>query len=164
MMFIFQYHPNYRFKFGKVDDYVNAVICEITLHDFQFRRKYEFGFDEEDNFLSQSMTFGDIATDFLIRYCNYSLIKCSGQKIILTAQSDCHKRFEKLLSDGYSLQRRSKIGYIKTSYIFEDLYPEVKGFFYKLSVLPTREIGYPIDEIIETDDGTYEQVLQLSKN
>lgn len=96
------------------------------------------------------MLFGDIVTDFLIRYRNHSLIKCSGQKHIITAQSDCYKRFEQYLSEGYSLQRRAKVGYIKTLKIYEEYFQERKGLFYKLPVLPTRDITYPIDEMIET--------------
>lgn len=168
VMFVLQYYPHYKFHFFKQDDYLETAVCECELNSFQFQKKYEFRFcldaDKED-YLAKSMVLGDIVTDFLIRYRNYSLIKCSGRNIILTAQSDCHKRFEKYLSQGYALQRRAKVGFIKKPEIMDELglRPGEKGFFYKLPVLPTRDIGYPIDEIIETATGEYKQVMQLTK-
>ncbi len=160
VMFVLQYYPKYHWRCFNIDDYLSAAVCECEIHAYQFEKKYQFGFKEDKNsILSESIVMGDIATDFLIRYCNYSLIKCSGQKIILTAQSDCHKRFEDLLLKGYSLQRRAKVGYIKKPKELEFYYPEVKGFFYRLPVLPTRDLGYPIDEIIETDEGKFEEVV-----
>ena len=89
------------------------------------------------------------------------MIKSSGQQIIQTAHSDCHKRFFELLRDGYSLQRRSKVGYIKLEPTEENLtsYPGVNGYFYKLPVLPTKDIGYPVEELIENSSGEYSLVL-----
>ena len=160
VMFVFQYYPNYKWHYIDIQDYLATAVCECELHSFQFQKKYEFGFEEdEDSILGNAMILGDIATDFLIRYCNYSLIECSEQKVIITAQSDCYKRFEELLAEGYSLQRKAKVGYLETPDYILAYYPEVKGIFYKLPVLPTRDIGYNIDEIIETDTGEYVRII-----
>ncbi len=165
-MYIIQYYPHYPWHFFNKDDYLATVVCECELKAFQFKKRYQLKSDfdmYEEEYFKQAMLFGDIVTDFLIRYRNYSLIKCSGERIILTAQSDCHKRFEPQLSKGYSLQKRAKVGYIKSPEILAEMYPAIKGYFYKLPVLPTREVGYPVDEIIETANGNYEKVLQFQK-
>lgn len=156
--YVCQYYPEYKWQFFFPDDYLATAACECELNYFQFKKKIKFDFDLDQKTNNRIMQFGDIVTDFLIRYRNYSLIKCCGQKIILTAQSDCHKRFEEYLSKGYVLERRAKVGYIKEQESISKL-----GYFYKLPVLPTRDIGYPIDEIIETDLNKYEQVIQFSK-
>ena len=157
-MFVFQYYPNYKFAFDANGDYLKTVVYEAYMHDHDFQDTY-YGYEFKEEHLERMVTFGEIATDFMIRYRNYSLVKCCGQNIILTAQSDCHKRFESLLSKGYSLQRRAKVGYIEKPAFLADWNPLVKGLFYKLHVLPTRDIGYPIDEIIETGDGSYVLVM-----
>lgn len=169
VMFVMQYYPYYKWRFFKSDDYLATALCECELNAFQFQKKYKFNLameEEKEDYLINSMILGDIVADFLIRYRNYSLIKCSGQHIILTAQSDCHKRFEKYLFQGYTLERRAKIEFIKKPSILNELNilselslnPKENKFFYKLPVLPTRDIGYPIDEIIETDNGEYKYV------
>ena len=163
-MYIAQYYPSYEWFIFNPNDYLGTVVLECGIQQYVFQHIYEFEIPEDNpKFLKQAMIFGEIATDFLIRYYGYSLIKCSGQKIILTAHSDCHKRFEELLSKGYSLQRKKKAGYIQLSNcpILSEQYPNLKGIFYKLPVLPTKDIGYPIDEIIEIDNDKYEKVLHL---
>lgn len=163
VMYVSQYYPHYRWLGFDADDYLATVILECGFYRFEFQKKYEFNFIENNNdYFSHAMEFGDIVTDFFIRYCGYSLIKSSDQNIILTSRNDCHKRFEELLLQGYSLQRRSKVGYIEISKILDDSsqYPGVKGVFYKLPVLPTKDMGYPIDEIIEVSEGKYEKVLK----
>lgn len=158
--FIFTYYPDFQWNIVSGDNSYENVTFNCYIHDFNFMKIFDCDFNDGD--LTKSMEYGDIVTDFLIRYRGYSLIKCSGQKIVLTARSDCHKRFEPLLNDGYCLQRRSKIGFVRFPEMVEMVYPQLKniGFFYRLPVLPTREIGYPIDEIIEVPDGSrYERVL-----
>jgi hypothetical protein len=158
-MFVSQFYPNYKWHYFNQNNYLDTATYETLYHDFQFCKIYEYNEDVEEDILTNSMLFGDIVTDFLIRFRNYSLVKCSGVNIILTAQSDCHKRFEDLLSNGYSLQKRAKVGYIKTTNIVDTVYPKVNGLFYKLPVLPTRETWYPIDEIIENEEGKYVKVM-----
>lgn len=159
-MFAVQYYPDYKWISYSMDDDLGDVVFEASRYDFLFKMAYE-KMREVD--LTDAMSFGEIATDFLIRFRNYSLVGCCGQNVIITAQSDCHKRFEKLLSEGYSLIRKAKVGFVETPGILKDEYPEVKGYFYKLPVFPTRDIGYPIDEIIEGEDQCYHPVMQLTK-
>jgi len=163
-MYIAQYYPSYEWLIFNPNDYPGTVILECGFQQAVFQEKYEFEKPiTNPKFLKQAMLFGEIVTDFLIRYYGYSLIKCSGQKIILTAHSDCHKRFEELLSKGYSLQRKQKVGYIQLSKcpILSEQYPDLKGIFHKRPVFPTKDIGYPIDEIIEVENDKYEKVLYL---
>ena len=49
-----------------------TIMFEIFIHQF-----YP-DFDIKNKDLNNGMLFGDIATDFLIRYRNYSLVGCSG--------------------------------------------------------------------------------------
>ena len=165
-MYVLQYYPNYRWLDFKINDYLGTVILECSFQRFQFQQKCDL--DTIDNRfcdLSQAMLFGEIVTDFLIRYCGYSLIKSSGQNIILTSRNDCTKRFEELLYQGYSLQRRRRVIYTDISKLNVDVnkHPGIKGVFYKLPVIPTKDIDLPIDEIIEVSNGNYERVLTSAK-
>lgn len=162
VMYIAQYAFHYPWVAFHKGDYLTTVLLECEFYSFMFKKYYEFGLKyETEQWLKPAMMFGEIVTDFLIRYCGYSLIKSSGQQIIQTAHSDCHKRFFELLKDGYSLQWRSKVGYIKLEQTEENLtlYPGVNGYFYKLPVLPTKDIGYPVEELIENSSGEYCLVL-----
>lgn len=145
-LYVFQYYPDYDWIGFTPMDTLWSVILECRFHDYQFQKKYELGITEEIDILPRSMNFGEIATDFLIRFLGYSLIKSSNQNIILTSQNDCHKRFEKLLYDGYSLEKRKKVIY--------------QNGFKKVPVLPTRQLDFEIEEIIETSDDKYERVLK----
>lgn len=144
--FILEYYPEYSWTAFNSADLLATVVVESELCSYLFLQKYKYQIPVQDVFLEKAMKFGDIVTDFLIRYQNYSLIKCSGQNIIITARSDCHKRFEELLSRGYSIQRKAKIYYNRG--------------FYKLPVLPTRDIAYPFEEFIETENGNYQKIIQ----
>lgn len=173
VMFVSQYYPLYKWYCFDSKDYVASVICEAGLYDFQFQKYYEYELEKEKDLLDRSMAFGEIVTDFLIRYCNYSLIKCSGKKVIITAQSDCDKRFEEYLLNGYSVQLKAKVGYIKAEEKIKNLFPKIDGVFYQLPVFPVRADWYPCDspntelfpihEIIETKNGDYDTIMRLNK-
>ena len=159
--YVIQYHPDYHWTSFDLRDYTATAIINLSFSNLQFEKLYKFKDKElKSECFNKAMIMGEYATDFLIRYQGYSLVKCQGQNIIITAQSDCHKRFEKLLYKGYSLHRKSKIGWID---VYNHEY--IKGVFYKLPVLPTKDIGCPIDEIIETslEDDSYARVLSLKK-
>ena len=165
-MYVIQYYPNYRWVCFNPNNYPETVVLECGFHQFQFKQKCDLGFiGDVFDALPQAMLFGDIVTDFLIRNCGYSLIKSSGQNVILTARRDCKKRFEELLYQGYSLQRRQRAVYTDISKLNVDAkrYPHVKGMFYRLPILPIMEQDYPIDEIIEVSNGKYESFHQLKK-
>lgn len=166
-MYVAQYYKEYRWLNFNPKSYLESVILECGLQQFQFLQKCDLGeVDARFNDLSQAMAFGEIVTDFLIRYKNYSLIKSSGQKIIITSRSDCQKRFEELIYQDYCLQRKEKVVWTDISSLDVNLtfYPGVKGLFRRLPVLPTSSIDYPVDEIIEMPNGKYEKVFQLTLN
>lgn len=153
--FVTQYYPKYHWDQMNVADCITSLLYECCLYSRILEYKYLYDIEEDESLLTKSMEFGDIITDFLIRFRNYSLVKCSGESIIITAQSDCHKRFEQYLSNGYSLERKAKVTYVGNFHSIN------RGHFYKLPVLPTRDIGYPIDEIIETSEEKYMKVLSI---
>lgn len=147
---MFQFYPNYELRVKPYFDPLFAIINEIDICDSQFQMEYRYGIPTD---LVRAMLFCEIATDFLIRYHNYSLIKCSKCKINITSQNNCHKKFEEYLYNGYSLLRRRKVILKNKTNL------ELNERFLKLPIFPTREIGYPIDEIIEMEDGSYQKVL-----
>lgn len=88
--YIDTYYPEYRWEVSPEEDKLDSIILEIALHDYKFAMVYQYGI-ESPTTLKKSMDFGEIVTEFLIRYRNYSLTDVSGARIILTAQSDCEK-------------------------------------------------------------------------
>lgn len=144
--YVLALYPNYKWTFYDPGDYMATAVVESELCIYFFLQKYKYQIPVAEEYIEKAMTFGDIVTDFLIRYRNYSLIKCLGQNIIITARNDCHKRFEELLSKGYSIQRRAKLYYYQG--------------FHKLPVLPTRDIAYPFEEWIEAENGEYMKIMQ----
>ncbi len=161
VMYIAQYYPNYSWLTFDIDDCLGTVVLECSIHRFQFYKKFELqDISEDDSLMKEAMMFGDIVTDFLIRYCGYSLIKSSNQNIIITSKNDCQKRFAELLDNGYSLQRRQRVVYTDLSDLDLNLFPKIKGFFKKRPVIPTGESCYEIDELIEVSEGKYEKLLQ----
>ena len=143
--FTWEFYPDYRWHFRGIDSYAN-VTAEAAFHDIDFRIKYEDGVEPEGDW-SDSKVFGGMATDFLIRCRNYSLVDFSGTKMILTAQSDCEKRFYDYLKDGYQLHKIAKLQY-------------KDGVFTRLPVFPTRDIGFPINEVIEGSDGSPNRIIE----
>ena len=120
------------------------IITEIAYHIHRFEFHQRVGLKKEEE-LDDSMHFGEIATEFLIRYKNYSLIDFCNKPIILTAQDNCGKKFDEYIQRGYYIFRLSKLYYENET-------------FYKLPVLPSEEDW--IDEIIEAPNGSY---VQMSK-
>lgn len=146
VLFAAQYYPQFKWTAFDPNDLLSTVVIECALHDYRYLCVFEDV--EESSSLTGSMFFGDIVTNFLIRCRGYSLISTSGQKIIVTSQSDCAKRFEKLLEKGFSLHRYSKL-YLKK------LPGDDHGFFARLPVLPTKEIYVDFEEVIEDGGKTY---------
>ncbi len=160
-MYVVQFYPRYSWVNFDMNDYLGTVILECAMRRHHFLMNCDLG-KEADVIIDmeRAMIFGEIVTDFLIRFCGYSLIKCSGQNIIITARTDCEKRFEEMLYDGYSLQRKERVIYkdISSFPVNPDDYPGVKGRFYRRAVIPTK-IEHQFDEIIEVGDGKYEKVF-----
>lgn len=144
-LFIKEYYPEYRWNNGAINPLLKITL-EAALCNMNFIKVYEHEIEPIES-LTDSMLFGEIVTEFLIRYCNYSLIDFSSNHIILTAQSDCEKRFEEYLKKGYSVHRYAKLYYDKYDYKL-----------YKLPVFPTEDFDIPIEEIIESSDGEHRLV------
>lgn len=145
VLFVMQYYPNYLWTAFYNFDYLTSVLIEISLHDLCF--KYAFNGVEPNQSLNKAMEFGNIATEFLIRFCNYSLIKSCGQEIILTSRNDCDKYFFSYLLDGYFLFRYSKIDSMT---------------FYKHPVYPTKEL-YNGVEFIESSSGDFVSIPNYNR-
>ena len=141
------------------------VFIESDLNSFTFKSYYKIQEQNrkillpKDESYYKSMEYGDIVTEFMIRTLGYSLIGNSKQKVIITSMSDCSKRFENYLEQGFSLQRLSKAIYIKHTFEQRIENPLITGHFKYLPVLPTNS-PYNIDEIIETKNKTYMKIIQ----
>ena len=147
--FVKQFYPEYKWYLPvndtmPLDELLSMIVVETSLWDYQFKQ-YSRKLKTKAELDPRAMQFGEIVTDFLIRYSNYSLINFSSNQIILTAQSDCEKRFAEYLKEGFMLYRVSKL-------YFTD------GKFYKLPVFPTKDIGLDISEVIESSDGEYRHI------
>ncbi len=156
MTYMIEYYPKYKWTSFDLNDPIGTVILECNLTDKIFNGINIFKDMVEAK--TKAMEYGEKVTDFLIRYCNYSLIKCQNQNIIITAQSNCDKIFEEELYNGYSLQRKAKLRYVQTDEKMKEAYPMVDGYFTHLPVLPTKELGFEIDEMIENSDGVLVKV------
>lgn len=156
LMYMIQYHPEYKWTSLDLNNPVGTVILESDISDKTFSGINIFKDEEEAK--TKAMEYGENVTDFLIRYRGYSLIKCQNENIIITAQSNCDKIFEEELYNGYSLQRKAKLRYVKTDDIIRKTYPMIDGYFTHLPVLPTKEIGIEMDEMIENTDGVFVKV------
>jgi len=148
VLFVLQFYPDYLWTALPGFDCLTAVLIEISLHDLRF--KYVFNGLEPKQNLNKAMEFGNIVTDFLIRFCNYSLIKSCGQKVILTSRNDCDKYFLPYLLDDYSLFRYSKISCLDSL------------TFYKRPVFPTREL-YNGSEFIESSNGDFVSIPNYNR-
>lgn len=153
--FVKQFYPEYVWYLPindrmPLDELLSNIIVEADLWNGEFE-KYSHKFKTKAELDPRAMQLGEIATDFLIRYSNYSLVNFSGDGIILTAQSDCEKRFIDYLSKGFKLYRVSKLYF-------------AEGKFYKLSVLPTKDNGLDITEVIESSDGEYRLIPSFAKH
>ncbi len=141
--FYHQYYPNYRFSIPQ--NSLGAVVVEADLCHMLFTQYYKYKINVN---LDKPFQFGEIVTEFMIRYLGYSLIGLSAQKIILTAQSNCEKRFETYLEkDKYTIFRLSKLKYENHR-------------FQKLPILPTRGTYLQFDEYIEDEHGKKHLVLR----
>ena len=96
--------------------------------------------NSQKELINKILHFYRIIEEFMIRYYNYSVIGTSDQKVIITACSNCDRKFYTYLTQGYSILRYQKI------FLAESLQYEF------LPVLPTRDLGFPVDEYVEVVD------------
>lgn len=153
VLFVLRYYPNYSWSLFNQQNYLSTVLIELSLRDYQFQQVYNFGVANKD-ILDNALEFGNIVTDFLIRVCNYSLIKTCNQKIILTARNDCDKFFEKYLLEGFHLQHLSR-------YVFDGIVSNDMSFghFSIFPPIPTRETWFSNLEMVEVDN-SFQPVLK----
>lgn len=96
--------------------------------------------------INRIFKFYGIIEDFMIRFYSYSIVGISGQKHIITACNNCDKKFIDYLMQGYSLFRLQKICLVNN----HD--NDAKQHYEFFPVLPTKDVGFPIDEYIEILD------------
>ncbi len=156
LMYMIEYHPEYQWIHFDLNDPVATVVLESDFADKAFSKIPIFS--DIESAKTKAMKFGEVATDFLIRYSNYSLIKCQNENIIVTAESNCAKMFEQELYNGYSLQRKSKLSYKKLDDNLKEVYSMIDGYFIKLPVLPTKDLDIEVNELIEDSKGEFVKV------
>lgn len=157
VIFVMQYYPDYEWLYLNLNDMTATVAIECNLHDMNFWKVFRGV--EAKSITDKSLIFGSIVTDFLIRYCGYSLVGCNDHPILKTSQSDCDKRFWELLDYGYSVQRVAKIYFKETSAEIRKRFPWFIGTFHKLPILPTKECYVKFEEQIEGEDGRLHTLL-----
>jgi len=99
--------------------------------------------------LNTIIKFYSIIEEFVIRYYNFSIVGVSDQKYIITSCNNCDKVFMDYLTQGYSLIRLKKI------YLVDDDHYEY------IPALPTKDIGYQIEEYIETIDNDSKRYIKV---
>lgn len=170
MAFVAQFYPDYRWK--TMYDFTNplaTVSIECDNHHMVLDMLAQLTINAGEDYIlkhnlakerDKALEFGEIVSNFLIRYLGYSIVGIQNQKIIITSASDCDKRFFDLLCDGYSLYRKSRVGYIKTKDERRKAAPWFEGYYYELPILPTKDIGFEFEENFE---GPNNLPLQYSK-
>lgn len=98
--------------------------------------------------VNYAMLLGDIILDFLVRCYGYTMLGCCKQKVIITSSKNPAKEFEKYLTEGYYIEKRGKVEYLGD------------GKFKELRALPTKDVDYISEEIIEMPDGSYQRLLR----
>jgi len=71
-LYVLQYNSFYNWIFVNPQDIFATVVIECAYHDYQFQQ-FLMGIKTRES-IGQSMTFGDIVTEFLIRFCRYNFI------------------------------------------------------------------------------------------
>ena len=143
LVYIKQFHPENEFL-EKVKDEHDLMEffskCYRTMNSLLYQFLDTNNLETVKNnmpLINRITKFYEIIEDYMIRFYGYSVIGVSGQNHIVTAANNCDKKFMDQLMQGYSLWR-----YQQVHLLDEQTY----GF---LPVLPTRDVGFPIEEYIE---------------
>ena len=147
-IYIKQFYPDFSFlknatKLGH--DGLEQLFCQCYKTFDNVDRIFELCEDinylkDNTKVLNTIIKFYSIIEEFVIRYYNFSIVGVSDQKYIITSCNNCDKKFIDYLLQGYSLIRLRKL------YLVDESHYEY------VPSLPTKDIGYKIDEYIETDD------------
>lgn len=113
--------------------------------------RYVYNGLEDKSYINKGMEFGHIVIEFLIRFCNYSLVQSCSQNVILTSHNDCDKYFLSELLEGFTLFRYAKINFNAQSF-----------YLIKHPVFPTKEL-YNGVEFIECSDGSFASIPNYSR-
>lgn len=151
--FVHQCFPNYLWRYCNFYNMQQMCLFEASTASFIFEKYYSLKEEISKEHLDFSFQFGEMVTKFLIQFLNYSLVGVSGNKVIVTAQDGCDKKFSEFLEQGYWLQRMAKTYYVPSRH-------DILGRFEELPVLPTRNLYYGNDEFIETPQHHYYKVLK----
>lgn len=158
LLYVTQFAPHYPWTYFNIQDALASVIIECDLQNYNFR-KVIAGIESPEK-INSAKVFGDIVTEFLIRFCGYNLIGCCNQKVIITSANNCQKKFIELLEQGYELHRLAGLTFLSMPLIYQNLCTGKNEFFKKLPVLPTQDIHIPFNEAIEGTDGKLHDVIQ----
>lgn len=158
LLYIMQFAPHHKWTYFNLQNALTSVMIECDLQIYNFH-KIIAGIESSEK-THPAIVFGDIVTEFLIRFCGYNLIGCCNQKVIITSANNCQKKFIELLEQGYELHRLAELTFIPTPKVCQFLYPGIKGFFKKLPVLPTKDTYIPFNEAIEGTDEKLHDVIE----
>ncbi len=152
LLYFKQFYPDYELT-SDINDEESLSVLFDNCYEKIYLMLGEFldGLDDNDlscikrntESINEIFGFYDKIEDFMIRFYGYSIVGISNQKHIITACSDCDKRFIDELLQGYSLFRLQRLVLVK------DGKSQSMPHYEFSMVLPTKDVGFPIDEYIE---------------
>ena len=155
-IYVKQFYPDVDFlKYAiKGHDSLEVLFneCYRTLDNIDriFEACKDFKYLEDNTeVINTIINFFSIIEEFVIRYYDYSIIGVSNQNYIITSCNNCDKVFFDYLKQGYSLIRLQKVYLVDNSY------------YEYVPALPTKDIGYPIEEYIETIDNDGKKYIKV---
>ena len=153
-IYVKQFYPNFDFLKYADDEGLEVLFSECYRTFDNIDRIFEVCKDInylEDNtkVVNTIIKFYSIIEEFLIRYYDFSIIGISNQNYIVTSSNNCDKVFFDYLTQGYSLIRLQKV------YLTDESHYEY------VPALPTKDIGYPFEEYIETIDNDSKKYIKV---
>lgn len=145
-----QFYPEYNWYNKNYLEPLDTVLfeCAIARNSFDINlleKKKKQSNNRET--LKKAMVFGDIVTDFFIRYLGYSLIQVANQKVIITSADNYHKKFIKHINKGFSLEIKNSV--YKIMEAEEYLGNNLQDMYGYLPTLPRSPENLENDEYIE---------------
>ena len=146
--YVLQYYPYYNWQLDNYDIYGMAIV-EAALHEYRILQQYKWGLEVDREKMNHTFIFGEMATNFCIKYLGYSLIGCGGAKSILTSQDNYEKKFIDYIEKGYNIFKLSKLYYVDDNLSL--------GYFKELDSLPCHN-NYYNNEYIEDKSHVFKKV------
>ncbi|MBQ9834376.1 MAG: hypothetical protein IJO33_04215 [Bacilli bacterium] len=144
----YYYKTEFVSKFFEIVNFRDFLHQQCNQAEMYLRFNYIDKVSVKPSHINYAMLLGDIILDFLIRCYGYTLLGCSKQKVLITSSKNPDKEFEEFLTEGYYIEKRGKVEYLGN------------GKFKELRALPTKDVDYVDDEIIEMPDGSYQRLLR----